>query len=251
MNPVLAHIKNTAHTYTPEGNLVAVSQTSVSPRKGELIQKVIQKIQAVKSLEVGLAYGVSALYICEALVKNSETMHYVIDPYQAQWQDIGIFNLNQAGYSSYFQLLAEPSHLALTTLERQGVEVDFAFIDGYHTFDHALMDFFLIDKILKVGGVVVLDDTNWDSIKKVCSFILQNRNYKVFDAYPTDFRLTWQRKLLNRVFQKLQKINSFKSFINQPANFYGGAMDKVATSGIIALQKQAHDARLWTHFVDF
>jgi hypothetical protein len=63
---------------------------------------------------------------------------------------------------------------ALAEIERSGQRVDFAFIDGWHTFDFALVDFFFIDRISSVGGVVVFDDANWPAIRKVCRFVKTN-----------------------------------------------------------------------------
>jgi len=35
------------------------------------------------------------------------------------------------------------------------VTVDFAFIDGNHVFEYVLVDFFLIDKLLRPGGAII------------------------------------------------------------------------------------------------
>ncbi len=49
------------------------------------------------SIEVGLANGVSALFLCEALTEVEASKHYVIDPNQSsQWNSIGIQNLECA-----------------------------------------------------------------------------------------------------------------------------------------------------------
>ena len=77
-----------------------------------------------------------------------------------------------------------PSYLALPSLVSQGVKVDFAFIDGWHTFDFASMDFFLCDLLLSPGGVVVIDDTNFPSVWKLCRFITTNRAYSVVRCLP-------------------------------------------------------------------
>jgi len=67
----------------------------------------------------------------------------------------------------------------LPELERSGQRVDFAFIDGWHTFDFTLVDFFFIDRMLKVGSVVAFDDANWLAIRKVCRFVKMNLAYSV------------------------------------------------------------------------
>ena len=64
------------------------------------------------------------------------------------------------------QLLSVRAHIS----EAQGERIDFAFIDGAHTFDHALVDFFYIDRMLNVGGIVAFDDLGFPCIEKVCRF---------------------------------------------------------------------------------
>jgi len=75
-------------------------------------------------------------------------------------------------------LLEGPSHLMLPGLLERGVKLDLAFIDGWHTFDYTLLDFFYIDKMLRPGGVVLLHDQSWPSKQKVIRFIMTHRRYK-------------------------------------------------------------------------
>jgi predicted O-methyltransferase YrrM len=35
---------------------------------------------------------------------------------------------------------------------------DLAFIDGWHTFDHTLLDAFLSYRMLNIGGLLIIDD---------------------------------------------------------------------------------------------
>jgi hypothetical protein len=56
--------------------------------------------------------------------------------------------------------------------------VDFAFVDGWHTFDHVLVDFFYIDRLLRVGGIVVFDDASMPAIHRICRYIATNRQYR-------------------------------------------------------------------------
>ena len=72
-------------------------------------------------------------------------------------------------------------------LAAAGSRIQFAFIDGWHTFDHALVDFFFVDRMLDVGGIVVIDDVGYPSIRRLCHFILSNREYTTIDfaGYPS------------------------------------------------------------------
>jgi len=108
----------------------------------------------------------------------------VIDPYQHDklWRGIGIRNLRQAGFGDIVELIEEPSHLALARLESEGLSVDFAFIDGAHTFDFVLVDFFFVDRILKAGGIVVFDDADYPSIRRTLRYIVKNGAYRVYGS---------------------------------------------------------------------
>ena len=35
---------------------------------------------------------------------------------------------------------------------------DFIFIDGWHTFDYTLVDMFYADRLLRIGGYLLIDD---------------------------------------------------------------------------------------------
>jgi predicted O-methyltransferase YrrM len=48
----------------------------IDPREGELLNKVI------RTLEVGCAYGMSALHICNAVDGREGAIHTIIDPFQ-------------------------------------------------------------------------------------------------------------------------------------------------------------------------
>jgi predicted O-methyltransferase YrrM len=256
MNPILKQLVEEHKCSSLDGkSLVSVSETSVSNAEGEMIYRAIKETKATTSVEVGLAYGTSALWICEALQKTPETKHIVIDPFQhaegTGWRSLGINNLHLAGYDSIIEFHEEFSHLALPALEKKGVKVDFGFIDGYHTFDHTLLDFFYIDRILKVGGILVIDDCDTPSVRKACSFILANRSYKVWDYVKFDVSLTWKRKALNSVHHYLSKKTALKSYFQPDHAVYGEYLDQVSYGCCIAFQKEADDTRHWNFYKEF
>lgn len=180
-NPVLSEIIWSGEATSPDGRRVPVAPHSIDPLAGKFLRDLVMSIKAERSLEVGLAFGVSALFISDALQKTSRTLHHVIDPYQygedIPWSGIGIHNLKMAGYEKIVRFHEKPSSVALVEIAAEGCSVDFAFIDGMHTFDHTLVDFFLVDRILRVGGIVAFDDLWMPSVAKVCSFIEKNRSY--------------------------------------------------------------------------
>lgn len=190
MNQVLQEVVQRGYVERADGTKTKL-HSNISRRKGEFLQGIIAEVKPKMSLEVGLGYGVSALYICEALQQVQGEQHIVIDPYQfSDWEEIGIQNLARAGLDGIVQYYDRPSYLVLPELVEKGLKIDFAFIDGWHSFDYALLDFFYIDKLLNVGGVVVFDDTWMHSLRQVCRFIISNRKYRVFKSLLEKFRLT-------------------------------------------------------------
>ena len=58
-------------------------------------------------------------------------------------------------------------YLALPQLVGDRQTIQFAYIDGWHTFDYTLLDFFYVDKMLDPGGVVAFNDCALPSVRRV------------------------------------------------------------------------------------
>lgn len=178
MNPVLAQILDTGRVATPDGSTVPLDY-NISAEEGAALQRLIRAVKPRVTLEIGFAYGISTLFICEALAEVGGERHIVIDPVQTDgWKGIGLFTVERAGYRSLIEFHGESSHLALPRLEQAGQRVDLALIDGWHTFDYVLVDFFYVDRLLNVGGVVMFDDARfYPAIRKVARYVATHRQY--------------------------------------------------------------------------
>jgi predicted O-methyltransferase YrrM len=140
--------------------------SEITPDEGVMIASLILDNEIDRTLEIGCAYGLSSLFICGALSSRPDARHTIIDPFQStEWRGIGVANLRRAGYG-FFELIEETSEVALPRLFEQGRMFQFALIDGFHTFDHILVDFFLADRLLEVGGIVVFDDLHLPGVRK-------------------------------------------------------------------------------------
>jgi predicted O-methyltransferase YrrM len=200
MNPVLERILSTG-TIRAEGGEELELRASIQPEEGEFLQRQIREIRPKVSLEVGMAYGVSSLYICEAMKEVGGQKHITIDPLQSSpppgWHGIGMKHIREAGFGEMVEHYCEPSDVALPRLAAAGQRIEFALIDGWHTFDVVLLDFFYIDRMLKVGGVVVFDDVNhyqYPGIRKVCRYVATNRRYECLGG-GGGAHLNWKGKV--------------------------------------------------------
>lgn len=118
-------------------------------------------------IEVGLAYGGSALAIGEALLRNDSAAisHVVIDPFQqSSFLNVGWDAMREAGLEATTRLITEPSSLALARLVSDGFSADAAFVDGSHRFHEVLVDLYYIRRLVRTGGLVILDDTDSASV---------------------------------------------------------------------------------------
>lgn len=182
MNEILTDIVSTGKVRSDTGEQFD-NAPGITAEEGELLARLVREHKPRVSLEVGLAYGTSALYLCEALAQVGALRHYVIDPNQStEWKGIGIENLRRAGYGTLVELREKPSLVALPELLAEGVRLDFVFHDGWHVFDQTLCDFVFIDKMLEVGGLLAFDDTTWPSMRKVLRYLVTNRPYSVVEC---------------------------------------------------------------------
>jgi predicted O-methyltransferase YrrM len=133
----------------------------------DALRDVLVKERASVVVEVGLAYGSAALAIGEALVMNGAAgiSHVVIDPHQERsFANVGWEALRAAGLGAGSRLISEPSSVALARLSSEGFAADAAFVDGSHRFHEVFVDLYYLRKLVRPGGLIVLDDAAWPSV---------------------------------------------------------------------------------------
>ena len=104
MHPILQDIYATRTVTDGTATYSAVNPVSGRPTymdaaEGALLQRTIAAVRPTATLEIGMAYGVSSLFMCEALAALPHpTTHTVIDPLQGrQWRNIGLRTVRAAG----------------------------------------------------------------------------------------------------------------------------------------------------------
>jgi predicted O-methyltransferase YrrM len=131
-------------------------------------------------VEIGLAYGSSALAIGEALVVlgTPEAKHLIIDAYQRQFQNSGWEAVAAAGLAPLCTLLEERSQLALPRLVAEDMVADAAFVDGSHVFHNVFVDLYFLRELVRPGGLVVLDDCQWPSVLTAVRYFEVNAGWQ-------------------------------------------------------------------------
>jgi predicted O-methyltransferase YrrM len=224
MNPILAEMLQSQQATTATGETVPL-HSHLPELEGAILQSWLRAYQPRRLLEIGLAYGSSSLCICEATAGWSLSHYHIIDAFQTSaWQNIGRSNLERAGYGGRFHLHEELSELCLPRLLQEGLRFDFAFVDGWHTFDHVLLEFFYINRMLDVGGLIIFDDLHLPSLQKVMAYL---------ERYPCYERLELPPTLAHAAPIKVRKL------MKLPLSRIGGFV------------KRAADERAWSWFQDF
>ena len=227
---------------------------NIDREEGEFLSGLIEKYKPVKTIEVGCAYGISSLYICSALEKIEGANHTIIDPCQSEYyHNIGISNLKKADIN-FFEFFEELSEIKLPELLKDKRKYDFGFIDGDHRFEYTLLDFFYLNRLIDVGGIIVIDDTGLPAVNKMMRYIL---NYPAYQQIGrVRLKYTPQRQAFDtllkgpiRLFSKLFP-NKLKYEIFSP-NVIRSEKKLHLDSSMIALQKVSNDDRTWDWFKEF
>ncbi len=156
------------------------ARVSIPDAEGDVLRDLLVAHRARTVIEIGLAYGSSALAMAEALVVQGagRAKHVIVDAYQDQFQNQGWDALVAAGVADDCVLLAERSQLALPRLAAEGWRADAAFVDGSHMFHNVFVDLVYLWELVRPGGLVVLDDCSYPSVATAVRYFEVNAGWR-------------------------------------------------------------------------
>lgn len=176
-------IYQTGKVEAADGSLLDAFPAALPRFHAGEIERLVRELALTRTLETGMAYGLSTLAISGVHEARGVGWHIAIDPYQSSdWGGIGVLNLRRAGLGDRVHVIEARSDEALPRLRDEGVRIDFALIDGLHLFDATLVDFFHADRMLDMGGVVVFHDTWMPAVAQAAAFVRANRAYEPVEA---------------------------------------------------------------------
>ncbi|HEY4025409.1 MAG TPA: class I SAM-dependent methyltransferase [Candidatus Dormibacteraeota bacterium] len=146
----------------------------------DVLRDLLLAEQARVIVEIGLAYGRSALAIAEALAAQGhpEARHVIVDAFQHHFQDAGWEAIASARLAGLSTLARERSQIALPRLLSQGLVADAAFVDGSHIFHNVFVDLYFLREIVRPGGLLVLDDYQWPSVATAVRYFELNTGWR-------------------------------------------------------------------------
>lgn len=222
--------------------------SAIDPEEGLFLERLVRADPSIKqTLEVGCAFGLSSLHICNALQGRSNVLHTIVDPFQiSQWDGAGIRNLERAGVD-YFEWLEELSEIALPSLleEREG-RYDLVFVDGWHTLDHTLLDCFYATRLLRTGGYLVVDDIILPPVRRALNYVQQYPCYRTVETLSGKQTSTLRLRVIQTILNVLPPHKRRALFHPDLEHRLFG--DR--TTRMVALRKVSADTRNWDWYPD-
>ena len=198
----LRQVRRVIQRLLKDGTVVARSDgmvhdlfpVAVGAAEGEALRGWVVRERAIRTIETGLGYGISALFICEGLLSHghAEARHLALDPNQARrFGNCGLQVLEEAGVASLVEHRPEESQIALPRFLGEGRRFDLAFVDGNHRFDGIFLDLVYLGHLLRPGAVVVVDDYQLPAVARAASFCLTNLGWRSEAVSPPDELHQW------------------------------------------------------------
>jgi predicted O-methyltransferase YrrM len=177
-----------------DGTLHTLFPVAVNAAEGEAVREWVMREGASRTLEVGLGYGVAALFICEGLLANgdADARHVTVDPYQeTRFANCGLQFLDEAGLTEMVEFHAGESQVVLPLFLSESRCFDLAFVDGNHRFDGVFLDLIYLGRLVRPGGILFIDDYQLPAIVRAASFCLTNLAWTLEETSVDDDLHHW------------------------------------------------------------
>jgi predicted O-methyltransferase YrrM len=163
-----------------DGSVHELFPVSIPRAEGEALREWVRSESAIRTIETGFGYGISALFICQGLIAADDpsARHVVIDPNQSgRFADTGLQVIEEAGLSDLIEIHPEPSEIVLPRFLADGRRFDLGFIDGNHRFDGVFLDIIYLGRLVRAGGILFVDDYQLPAVARAVSFCTSNLDW--------------------------------------------------------------------------
>jgi predicted O-methyltransferase YrrM len=177
-----------------DGTRHSLFPVAVSAAEGEALREWVRREGASRTIEIGLGYGIATLFLCEGLLSSGAAAprHVAVDPHQAtRFGGCGLQFLEEAGLGGLVEHYAEESQIVLPRFLSEGRSFDLAFVDGNHRFDAVFLDLVYLGRLVRPGGIVLVDDYQLPAIARAVSFCSSNLGWTLEEASADEEHHHW------------------------------------------------------------
>jgi predicted O-methyltransferase YrrM len=174
-----------------DGRARELAPVAIGVEEGLALRDWVRKERALRTLETGLGFAISTLFICEGLLENGpEPRHVASDPFQfhalpghrTTYVGVGLEILEEAGVRELVEFYEEESQIVLPRLLGEGRRFDLAFVDGNHRFEGVFCDLVYSGRLLEERRIVFVDDTQLPGVRRAVDFCVANLGWAVEDG---------------------------------------------------------------------
>jgi predicted O-methyltransferase YrrM len=189
----------------PDGSLISYALNE------DALSVIAREVRAgMTTLETGAGYS-------SVLFASAGANHTVITHTQAEADRILAYCL-QRGFPSQPKFVVGNSDRVLPTLT-PAAPLDFAFIDGGHGFPLPQIDWYYSARLLRVGGLMGLDDIHIPSVRQMHDYLLGEPEWEPVETLPftcffrkvkeLDYSNDWEEQAMNRpLFEAVEAANN-------------------------------------------
>jgi predicted O-methyltransferase YrrM len=207
-SPFIQELLKNKYVEGLDNSIVPIPSDAIPLDMGLFLYRFLKKRKISKTIEVGLGFGTSAMFILDAITctGDKDAGHVAIDPAQKDiYNNIGLDNVEKTGFVEQLWFLNKKDYIILPWLLDQDKKFEFAFVDAMKRFDHLFLNFFYLDKLIPVGGYIAFDDCAWGEVRQISYNIVRKFPYRIVERYQD--LITGEERML--VFQKTGEFSYF------------------------------------------
>lgn len=180
IDAVLERTYRTGEVAVDGGGRASIKPAGMRRDQGEAMAAVLNRVGAQRTLETGFALGLSGLFMLRAALENGAdpyagAVHTALDPFQAlNWRRAGLRLFADAGVSHLLRFVEARSELCLPKLIEAGEQFDALLVDGDHRFEAAFVDLLFGTRLVRPGGVLLVDDVWMPSVRAAIDYFTTN-----------------------------------------------------------------------------
>jgi predicted O-methyltransferase YrrM len=165
-----------------------------------------------RTLEIGTGYST-------VIFASKSAEHTVISPLEEeharikQWGGLHGLSLNNVRF------LAGDSERLLPSLQTE--PLDLILIDGWHSFPSPFINWYFTASLLKVGGILVLDDTQLRTYHILSQFLLSEKGRWKLETRLTNLRGASDAVVFRKLAPKIHLHFTHQPWMSQPVGFRG------------------------------